>query len=191
MVNLIQVIAPCDQGASCRNSTIVCGFALSKCAVCRLAPNNEDLENQYWSGIAGAKHPILEREKKDKQQIAIREKQLKRLNKDHSKTKLLKRAAKAEKKTEEAIIKSTVNSGRLNRDGDHIIADSITLDTKLQTNRQHPHVDLRELDKVGEDARRAGTMFGALVIRTSNNVGVVVMKEEDFGRLIDQWRKHV
>lgn len=163
----------------------------SKCSVCRLAPNNEDLDNHYWSGISGAKHPALEKQKKDKSRKQSRDKQLKRLNTDRSKTRLLSKAVRAENQTERVIIKSTVNSGRKFSDGDHLLAGSITLDTKLQTNNQHPKVDLGELQKVGEDSKRAGTLFGALVIRTANNVGVVVMKEEDFAVLISQWRHNV
>ena len=185
---LVQEIAPCDQGASCRNSVLTVGMLVGKCSSCRLAPDNEDLDNHYWSGIRGAKHPVLEQEEREARATKIRDRQLKRLNKDRSRTKLLKKAVRAESRTEKNIIKSTVNSGRSSKDGDHLMADGITLDTKLQTNRQHPRVDLGELDKVGEDAKRAGALFGALVIRTANDVGVVVMKEEDFAVLVSQWR---
>lgn len=188
--NLIQEITPCDQGVSCRNSVENSSMATTKCSLCRLAPGNEDFEHQFWSGIKGAKHPILEQERKDKNVKVARDKQIVRMGKDKKRKKLLVRATKAEAITEQAIIKSTVNSGRLNKDGDHLLADCITLDTKLQTNRLHPKVDLGELDKVGSDAKRAGQMMGALVLRNSQNVGVVVMKEEDFATLIALWRNN-
>jgi hypothetical protein len=189
-MNLIREITPCSQGVSCRNSVENVGVALSKCGSCRLAPFQEHYEQQFWSGIRGAKHPTLEQEKLEKHRAASQEKQLKRKSRDRSKVALLKKAVKAEKITEENLIKSTVNSGRKFKDGDHIVAGSITLDTKLQSNRIHPKVDLDELHKVTEDSKRAGTFLGALMIRTCNNVGVVVMTEEDFARLMDQWRRN-
>jgi len=78
------------------------------------------------------------------------------------------------------------NSGRSNKDGDHVAAGEITLDTKLQSKRTNPVILLHELVKVGEDARRAGNWMGALVLRNMNGIGVVAIAEADFARLIQR-----
>jgi hypothetical protein len=188
--HLIQEIAPCSQGASCRNSMIV-NPAGEKCSVCRLAPGNEDYEQQFWSGIKGTRHVVLDQERAFSQRKAARDKQITRMAKDRKRQKTLTKATKSEANTGNAIIKATVNSGRLYKDGDFSLADCITLDSKLQSNRLHPKVDLAELEKVGQDAKRVGNLLGALVLRNSNDVGVVVMKEEDFAVLISMWSKNV
>lgn len=86
----------------------------------------------------------------------------KKLTADKGKRKVLKLAVRAEKQTERQLIHATKNSGRSNKDGDHVAAGEITLDTKLQSKRTNPVILLHELVKVGEDARRAGNWMGAL-----------------------------
>jgi hypothetical protein len=93
-------------------------------------------------------------------------------------------AAQAERDTESNIIKATKNSGRSSRDGDHLVAGRITMDTKLQSTRSDPVVRLYELAKVQADAKRAGSLLGCLTLRNKHGVGVVVMSEEDFARMI-------
>ena len=110
----------------------------------------------------------------------------KKLTADKGKRKVLKLAVRAEKQTERQLIHATKNSGRSNKDGDHVAAGEITLDTKLQSKRTNPVILLHELVKVGEDARRAGNWMGALVIRNMNGIGVVAIAEADFARLIQR-----
>ena len=83
-------------------------------------------------------------------------------------------------------IKATRNSGRTNKDGDHLLAESIVLDTKLQSQRINPQVNLAELDKVRFQAVSHNKAFGALVLRNKHDVGVVVMAEADFAKLVNQ-----
>jgi hypothetical protein len=131
-------------------------------------------------------HPDLQKEKNEARWKRAKDHQAKKLTTDRGKRKLLKKATRAEKTTEHNIIHATKNSGRSNRDGDHVLAEQITLDTKLQSERDHPVVKLEELAKVREDAVRAGMIAGALVIRNRHGVGVVVMAEEDFARVIQR-----
>jgi K+/H+ antiporter YhaU regulatory subunit KhtT len=109
-----------------------------------------------------------------------------RLARDKGKKRIVRKAAKAEKTTEQNIIRSTVNSGRSNKDGDHIAAGSITLDTKMQSTRTDMVVHLEELSKVRDDATRAGNSVGGLVLRNKFGVGVVVIREDDFGKILAQ-----
>jgi len=184
-------VQACDFGRDrCQNSVDVIGQARQKCSFCRLAPDNEDLPSHYWKAndirwkVGG--HPLLNREKVEARFQRAKNHQTKKLAVDRGKRKLLKKAARAEQTTERNIIHATKNSGRSNRDGDHIAAGSITLDTKLQTTREHPVVILGELEKVREDAKRAGNPIGALVLRNRNGVGVVVMAEADFALILQR-----
>ena len=106
--------------------------------------------------------------------------------KDKARVRIGRKAARAEKTTEKSIIKSTVNSGRSNNDGDHISGGSIVLDTKMQSSRTHPVIRLEELTKVRAQAKAAGYPMGALVLRNRLNQGFVVMDEADFAVLVKE-----
>lgn len=183
-------VTSCDQGKICRNSVENVGLAGNKCFLCRLAPDNENntgLPN-YWSPIAGLsrldrEHPTIRKEKRNARIGRAKDKQQQRLGRDQGKRKVARIAAAAEKQTEASIIKSTKNSGRSNRDGDHVAFGSLTIDTKHQ-NREHPLVSLIELEKVRKDARNAGNTYGALMLRNVNGYGVVAMEESDFAKLM-------
>ena len=177
-------LVECSQANLCRNSLTKSSRAQQKCGVCRLAPGNEGFEQQFWSGIQGAKHPQLEAEKREAKALVNITRHLIRKSKSKPRQNLLKKAVKAEKTTERNIIQSTENSGRLHRDGDHILQGFISLDTKMQSNRIHPVVQLEELNKIALDSKRAGNTLGGLVIRNKFDVGVVVMREEDFAILV-------
>jgi hypothetical protein len=141
----------------------------------------------FWKpDVPGTKHPgvIAEKKKAKKDREAVLK--TKKLTADKGKRKVLKLAVRAEKQTERQLIHATKNSGRSNKDGDHVAAGEITLDTKLQSKRTNPVILLHELVKVGEDARRAGNLMGALVLRNMNGIGVVAMAEADFARLIQR-----
>ena len=177
---LIQEVEPCNQGSTCRNS-ILNNPAGQKCSVCRLAPNNQECEQQFWSGIKGAKHSVLEEEKHDKNVKVARDKQLVRLGKDKKRKKLLTKAVRAEASTESSIIRSTVCSGRVNRDSDHIVGDGfLRLDTKMQSKNINPTIRVEELEKACQDAKRGGSSVGGLVIRNKNDQGFIVFREADF-----------
>lgn len=129
------------------------------------------------------KHPILEEENRNAKVANKLSKLIAKRSRDPKKIKVSRLASQAEKKTEKNIIHATKNSGRRNKDGDHVSLGMITLDTKLQTTRENPVIFLSELEKVRSDAMRAGKLVGGLVIRNKYNVGCVVLKEEDYAEL--------
>jgi hypothetical protein len=146
------------------------------------------LERCYWIALTGSKqraHPVLEHEKALARMQKSRDAQQTRLKKDRGKKKVLQRAEAAEQATGKHLnITATKNSGRSNKDGDHIAAGFITLDTKFQSQRENPVVLLSELTKVRQDATRAKMSIGGLVLRNQHGVGVVVFDETDFARVL-------
>jgi K+/H+ antiporter YhaU regulatory subunit KhtT len=176
----------CEVGRTwCLNSVEHAGELRQKCTFCRLAPGNVGLSGQYWKGTtAKMQHPVLREEKRNAAQVRTQTARHARLARDPGKRRVLRKAVRAETRTEHVIIQATRNSGRANRDGDHVVGGQITLDTKLQSTRDNPVVLLTELAKVREDARRAGTPIGGLVLRNKYDVGVVVFLEQDFARTL-------
>lgn len=176
----------CESGIEwCQNSVENAGEGRQKCTFCRLAPDNEHVSGQYWRPINRLmRHPVLKQEQRDAARGRAQAAHQRRLTRDKGKQRVLRRAGKAEQTTERNIIVATKNSGRSNRDGDHIAAGQITLDTKLQSTRDNPVVLLSELAKVREDAARAGNVIGGLVLRNRSGVGVIVFSEADFARSI-------
>lgn len=177
--------SPCEMAGQCRNSPSLAQPALVACALCRLSPENVGRDmSHHWIPIEmGMKHPMLLAEKAN---LKIRKRLLKlqaKRGRDLGKRKVSRLAALAEKKTEKNIIHATKNSGRQNKDGDHVSLGNITLDTKLQSTRDNPVILLAELEKVRSDAMRAGKLIGGLVLRNRHNVGVVVFTEEDYAIL--------
>lgn len=170
----------------CKNSPDYLGEQGAKCALCRLSPDNEGRQMaHYWKPIkiAVKEHPDLKNEKLLIKALSRMADLRAKYGVDKKKRKVSRLAAQAEKKTERNIIKATLNSGRRNKDGDHVSMGIITLDTKLQTTRENPVIFLGELEKVRADAVRSGKLVGGLVIRNKNNVGCVVLKEEDYAEL--------
>lgn len=182
MPNWITMIESCDQGIRCANSKE--NSAVPSCGSCRLAPGNETHVIQHWRpAIPNAKHPVLEAEKRVAKQLKVEGRATVRRNKDRKRRAIGKIAVRAERRTEQAAIVATKNSGRSHQDGDHVSHGYITLDTKLQSGNINPVVHLFELEKIRRDARRGGNTFGGLVLRNKFNVGVVVMNEDDFHKL--------
>lgn len=172
---------PCNMFNQCINSPAIAGDAKAKCALCRLSPDNDGRQMiHYWKPVnKRTKHPELIRQKLLIKALAHMADLRAKYNVDPKKKRVSRLAKQAEKKTELNIIKATKNSGRSNRDGDHVAFNSITLDTKLQTTRENPIIKLDELEKVRKDAANAGKTVGGLVIRNKNGVGCVVFREED------------
>lgn len=175
----------CSVGSACLNSVSVRGKHQSRCADCRFAPNNDNVTGQHWRpATKGQQHPTAFREKRQKAQEATRKKIVARQGKDRKRQVVLKRATRSEKTTEKNIITATKNSGRSFQDGDHVAGGLITLDTKDQSQLEHPVVRMHELSKVGRDARRAGMLMGGLVLRNKHGVGVVCLAEDDFAYIL-------
>lgn len=178
--------SPCDLADYCKNSPQAIGEARAKCALCRLSPENEGRHMvHYWSPFEDTiqRHPVLEKEKRDKKWARHATNLEAKRNRDPKKRTISRLAEQAERKTEANIIQATRNSGRSNKDGDHVSMGNITLDTKLQTTRENPVIYLHELEKVRGDAMRSGKIIGGLVIRNKHNVGCVVLTEEDYALL--------
>jgi hypothetical protein len=186
-MNDFQVVAEqCKMAYMCRNSVEIAGDRRQKCSVCRLSPPNVGYSTDYWSPIDyRAKHPQLEFESKRRRAEKLKQRRLERKNKDRNRQQVLSRSARAERQTEQSIIKATKNSGRSRRDGDHVAAMTISLDTKQQSQRNNPVVQMHELAKIREDAARAGYSIGALVLRNASNVGVVAIHEKDFAIILE------
>jgi hypothetical protein len=183
----LTVIQECDESSACRNSIAALGWGSGKCGICKLSPTSEGIGQNYWSSsVPGKKHSGLVAAQKANKLTKHLAAQVKKRSVDKGKQVILTRAAQAEKTTERNLIHATKNSGRSNKDGDHVAMGEITLDTKLQTTRENPVVLLHEIIKVNGDSKRAGTMFGALVLRNKHGIGVVAMAEADFARLIQR-----
>ena len=121
------------------------------------------------------KHPqaLVERAAwKESKKNAKREKYA---NRDQDKVRVLKKAAKTEQR-----VKDTLNSGRINRDGDLKTSD-LVIDVKLQSSRANPIILIEEFDKVQIDARRGNKKHGVLIIENNNGRRFVVMSEALFG----------
>jgi hypothetical protein len=108
-----------------------------------------------------------------------------RLNRDKVRQARLRLATHAEKTTQKNIIRATKNSGRTDKDGDHVAGGYVTLDTKLQSKRLNPVVIATELAKVRNDSASAKTMVGGLVLRSKTGLGVVVFHEDDFAKILN------
>lgn len=175
---------PCEERDRCLNGSESQQEVENFCYDCRFALKFPGRSNHWRPLKKGEKHPRVVAEKKQKKLVEIQAKQAHKRNRDRGKMRVLSLASRAEKQTERKIIQATRNSGRSNKDGDHVLAGRITLDTKLQTGRVNPVVLVAEVEKVREDARRAGNPIGALVLRNQNGDGFVVLAEEDFALLV-------
>lgn len=177
----------CKEGEHCTNSPSN-SSSRAKCNDCRLSPGISpliSLTTHHWKPTSHRFiHPVLEKEKRDGKRKKALARQAVRKAKDPAKQARVRAASRAERKTNNAIIKATVNSGRLNRDGDHLLAGDIVLDTKLQSGAENPTVNLHELDKVRADSARNGRRLGALILRNRNGRGVVCIDERDLPKLI-------
>lgn len=181
---LNNTVAPCKEGPFCSNGPS--HIMQSRCPDCRLSQNAYlGATRHYWKPISHTyHHPVLEKEKRDGKRAKALERQAAKKAKDPTRQARLRAAERAERKTNAEIIKSTRNSGRVNKDGDHLLNGNVTLDTKLQSKNENPIVHLHELDKVRQDSVRAGRLLGALVLRNKNGRGVVVIDERDISKLI-------
>jgi hypothetical protein len=175
----------CSVGSRCKYSVSNLGQGRAHCADCRLAPDNENVSATQWRPMTPRdRHPVLEQEKLDKRKQKAAASLVKRLGKDLKRRSVGKQAARSEAKAVKTLnVKPTVNSGRRFMDGD-MSADMITLDNKDQSSNTHPVVNMAELQKVREDAKRANKPLGGLVLRNRFGVGVVVFLESDFGAFL-------
>jgi hypothetical protein len=184
---LINTGKPCDQADLCWNSPKFKGEEAASCSMCRLAPANlGTLLAQRWAPVrSGFQHPLLVLEKleeaREKREAGFQKILAK--NKQVARQRVQKSARQAEINTQEEVIQATRNSGRTNRDGDHLLDTRIVLDTKQQSKRIHPLVNLAELEKVRRQARENNRAVGGLVLHNKHGVKVVVFALEDLSRI--------
>jgi hypothetical protein len=180
---------PCKEGELCRYSPQNAGEQGTRCVSCRLSPDNRVADTalpSYWRPLdKGVVHPILEQEKRAQAFKRHKDTRDERLNRDKVRQARLRLAAHAEKTTQKNIIRATKNSGRTDKDGDHVAGGYVTLDTKLQSKRLNPVVIATELAKVRNDSASAKTMVGGLVLRSKTGLGVVVFHEDDFAKILN------
>lgn len=120
------------------------------------------------------KHPIMAKNKQDRKDAKKAERTLNKKEKDKDRISLLKKA----EKTEESV-KSSLNSGRINRDGD-LKAEDIVIDVKLQSTRKDPVIKVDEFIKVNNDSIRANKQYGVLCIENKDGLRFYVIGEDLF-----------
>jgi len=177
-------VTPCELRFNCRNAPEHFISPVGRCHECKWAVSGGGTMNKYRPINRRIKHPLVESEKLRQRLEARRKRRQAERAKDQSRRRILQKAKQAEKATERKIIAATKNSGRVRQDGDHSARGFFALDTKLQSRRLHPQVDLGELDKIRLQACRNGYPAGALVLRNRAGRGVVVLAEEDFAKVL-------
>lgn len=179
---LSEDLIPCEFGETrCWNSPK--NSRCPKCSTCTLSPVYTEqsapplLTSNYWHPIAkGLKHPIVEQRKRRASAERRAFRATVRQSKDIRRRAVAKYALGAERLTEK-VITSTANSGRKNKDGDHV-SFGVTLDTKHQSQRVNPVINWDELDKVRRDAQRGGNAVGGLVLHSPHRAAVVIALED-------------
>ena len=181
-------VACCSEGPFCNNGPS--HSIQPKCPDCRLSPNSYlGTTRHYWKSIDRKHyHPVLEKEKRDAKRRKTIEHREAEKAKDPARKARQRAAQRAERRTNAEIIKSTRNSGRLNRDGDHLFGNNVVIDTKLQSTATNPVVHLYELDKVRADAKRNGRYCGILCIRNKSGRAIIAIDASDFAALVSPAR---
>jgi hypothetical protein len=158
----------CSVSSNCLNN--------SECFYCRFDGDRygNSGDNLYNPIVRRIKHPILEAKKEEKKQEKKREKQVEKQAKDRERVALIKKATKVEAK-----VKSTLNSGRINSDGD-LKTDDLVIDVKLQSTRKDPVISVDEFEKVNIDCLRAGKRYGILCIENKEGKRFYVVGENLF-----------
>lgn len=130
--------------------------------------------NLYLPIDRSVEHPIIAARKLARKADKKRGKQLERQEKDKQRSALVRKAAKVEAK-----VKSSLNSGRINRDGD-LQSEDLVIDVKLQSTRKDPVISADEFEKVNVDCLRAGKKHGILCIENKSGQRFYVISEELF-----------
>lgn len=120
------------------------------------------------------KHPLMLKNKQERKDAKKADKLQAKREKDKDKVSLLKKANKVEE-----VVKSTLNSGRINKDGD-LRADDLIIDVKLQSTRKDPIIKVDEFIKVNNDCIRANKQYGVLCIENKDGQRFYVISEELF-----------
>jgi hypothetical protein len=130
--------------------------------------------NLYLPIDRSIEHPIILERKLTRKADKKKEKQLEKQQKDKERSALVKKAAKVEEK-----VKASLNSGRVNRDGD-LQSEDLVIDVKYQSTRKDPVIKSDEFKKVNTDCLRAGKRYGILCIENKDGERFYVIGEELF-----------
>lgn len=130
--------------------------------------------NLYSAIDKKIKHPLMLKNKQERKDAKKADKLQTKREKDKDKVSLLKKANKVEE-----VVKSTLNSGRINKDGD-LRADDLIIDVKLQSTRKDPIIKVDEFIKVNNDCIRANKQYGVLCIENKDGQRFYVISEELF-----------
>lgn len=130
--------------------------------------------NLYAAIDKKIKHPLMLKNKQERKDAKKADRLHIKREKDRDKVSLLKKANKVEE-----VVKSTLNSGRINKDGD-LRADDLIIDVKLQSTRKDPVIKVDEFIKVNNDCIRANKQYGVLCIENKDGQRFYVISEELF-----------
>lgn len=156
---------------SCEVKDNCMAFLANDCFYCKFAGVSGG-QNNYAPLDKTVKHPQAIAEKQKRKDDAKIEKRTKQI--DEARSKLVKKANKAEER-----IRKTLNSGRINRDGD-LCTNDLAIDVKLQTKAINPTIKAEEFQKIQDDAERSGKEYGVLIIENSEGKRFVVIPEQMF-----------
>ena len=142
------------------------------CWFCKFTDNYpRGTVNNYRPINKKIKQPLAEQEKKDAKE---KEKHLKATAKKSDRSKIVKNAAKVEEK-----VKASLNSGRVNKDGD-IHSEDLVIDIKSQSKVIDPIINMKEFYKVQEDAIRANKKHGVLCLVNREGIMLYVVGHDLF-----------
>ena len=131
-------------------------------------------DNLYSAIDRGIKHPVIEKRKGEHKASKAAERKEKKAGRDRDRVSILKMASKTEER-----VKSTLNSGRINKDGDLKTSD-LVIDVKMQSTRKNPVINVDEFDKVNQDCLRSNKQHGVLCIENKEGKRFYVIGEDLF-----------
>jgi predicted glutamine amidotransferase len=157
---------------SCQVEQNCHGFS-ANCWKCKWSTeHNGNLEDFYGPINRTVKHPGRIAAKEARKQDRKNEARNKTV--ERSRSKIVKKAAKVEDS-----VRVTLNSGRVNRDGDLHTSD-LALDVKMQSTTFSPTIKIDEWRKIQNDAIRGGKIHGVLVLVNSVGESFYVVSEALF-----------
>lgn len=178
----------CEVKQFCKNNEIRCWYCKGDNAGSDMFYKPND------NPKAPKRHPIIEREKSEIKTKLKAEKAAKSAANKKEKSKqtlaamMEQKAHKmadrvAKKKFEKDFSAPTLNSGRVTRDVDHTMhSGQIRLDSKHQSKRKHPLVNLDELDEAVFKGSKFRSDLAGLIIWNEDQRPVVVFDYEDWLR---------
>lgn len=145
----------------------------SGCWTCKYAAST-NVDNAYIPIDKSIRHPQAVKAREDAKLAKRMESKNRSSQKSKERSDIVRKAAKVEDR-----VKATLNSGRINRDGDMSTKD-ITIDVKYQSTTINPTISAEEFRKIQNDAKRGGKRHGVLFIVAKDGAEYVVMSKELF-----------